>query len=141
MTWVTPSVAGPAPDSPAEALSRAPLDEVVADVVAAARRWRADAIISYDAQGGYGHPDHVRCHHAAEQAARELGLPFWEIVEGEAADSAQGEVFEADPDLDRLIAAHRAYPSQFTVSADGFHLTHVGGQPDRVVASAKLRRA
>jgi D-inositol-3-phosphate glycosyltransferase len=153
MAWVTPTLAGPAPESPPEALSRAPLDEVTADIGAVARRWRADVIVSYDAQGGYGHPDHVRCHYAAAQAALELGLPFWGIVErgeggvGEAetggtmADEADsGEVFSVGPDLDRLIAAHRAYRSQFTLDAAGETLVHVGGQPDRVATTVALRR-
>jgi D-inositol-3-phosphate glycosyltransferase len=168
MAWVTPTLAGPAPESPPEALSRAPLDEVAADIGAVARRWRADVIVSYDAQGGYGHPDHVRCHYAAAQAALELGLPFWGIVErgegdggeaeaggtmtgeaisGEATDGEadsdeadSGEVFSVGPDLDRLIAAHRAYRSQFTLDAAGETLVHVGGQPDRVATTVALRR-
>jgi glycosyltransferase involved in cell wall biosynthesis/LmbE family N-acetylglucosaminyl deacetylase len=130
MAWVTPTVAGPAPESPADALSRAPLDEVVADIVATARHWRADALVSYDDQGGYGHPDHVRCHHATARAAAELGVPFLKVVDGDE--------FDAGPDRERLLAAHRAYASQFTLGADGVTLTHVGGQPDQVVTKASL---
>ncbi|MDR1265974.1 MAG: glycosyltransferase [Propionibacteriaceae bacterium] len=146
MAWVTPTVAGPAPQSPATALCRAPLDEVVADVVACARHWRADSLVSYDAAGGYGHPDHVRCHQAGRRAARELGLPFWEIVTPQTGagastgtDSAEVTVYEAGPGLERLIAAHQAYSSQFTVTADHQGLVHVGGQAAPLLARAGLR--
>ncbi|MDR1808514.1 MAG: glycosyltransferase [Propionibacteriaceae bacterium] len=158
MAWVTPTVAGPAPDSPPEALSRAPLDEVVADIAATARHWRAAALVSYDDGGGYGHPDHVRCHHAAAQAARELGLPFYEVADAPEgpddrgsqvtvapaglAEPGQPVVYTVDPaDRPRLLAAHRAYASQFTVDAAETGLVHVGGQPAPLVTSVTLRPA
>ena len=41
-----------------------------------------DAIVSYDARGGYGHPDHIRAHDAARQAAEVYGVPFYAISPG-----------------------------------------------------------
>ncbi|MCL2453700.1 MAG: glycosyltransferase [Micrococcales bacterium] len=134
MVWVTATQAGPDPDSPPDALSHAPLAQVAADVVATARHWHADILVSYAADGGYGHPDHVRCHHATALAAEELGLPFLQITE----DEAEGDAFDAGPDTARLVAAHRAYASQITVDPAGTTLTHVGGQRALVATRTRL---
>lgn len=137
MTWTTATTAGPDPDAPADAFSKAELAEVVADVVAAARHWRADVLVSYDATGGYGHPDHVRCHDATARAAAQLGITFQQIV---PADVPSSEPLVAGPDQERLVAAHRAYASQLTVDEDGTAYTHVGGQPGAVATSTSLSR-
>jgi D-inositol-3-phosphate glycosyltransferase len=242
MAWLADGQAGPAPDAPDDALTRAPLAEVAADIVATARHWRADALVTYDSAGGYGHPDHVCCHEAAVHAAAALGLPCFELVariaeqplergresrdaagqsdgaevtDGDGRDrmgqggatgpdgrpirqpgrsagqggsrlgqvggkaEAQGghgsgcesrtrpccgkaeqggsprgddgrqdddgrpdvEWYDAGPDRDRLLAAHRSYASQFTLDATGTRLTHVGGQSAPVVTQTGLRRA
>src|SRR6478609_8711002 len=36
---------------------------------------RADALTSYDARGGYGHPDHLQVHRVAARAAELAGTP------------------------------------------------------------------
>ncbi len=36
---------------------------------------RADVLVTYDRNGGYGHPDHVRCHEVAVAAAEAAGTP------------------------------------------------------------------
>lgn len=136
MRWETPTVAGPVPDAPANALSSADLDEVVADLTAYATAIGAHVLVSYDAAGGYGHPDHVRLHRATSLAAAALGRPFLEIVETDGTgDIAWYEVDPADPDL---IGAHRAYASQFTVH--GTRIVHVGGQEQDLVSRVGLRR-
>ena len=49
--------------------------EAAADHVAAiAEGERVDAIVSYDAGGIYGHPDHVHAHLVAHEAARRAGV-------------------------------------------------------------------
>lgn len=40
------------------------------------RRRRADVLTSYDAAGGYGHPDHRQVHRVAARAARLAGTPL-----------------------------------------------------------------
>ena len=50
--------------------------QVVADQLAAVlREERADVLTSYDAAGGYGHPDHVQVHRAGLLAARSAETP------------------------------------------------------------------
>ena len=39
-------------------------DDLVRDVVAAMRRYRPRVVLTFDANGGYGHADHIAVHHA-----------------------------------------------------------------------------
>ena len=134
MIWVRPGLAGPAPGAPASGLALAPLDEVAADVAAAALAHDAAVLVSYDSSGGYGHPDHVRCHDATARAAAALGLPFHEIT---VALPADGGWFEAGERAPAVLAAHRCYATQFRLRGD--KVTHVGGETEPVRLAAGLR--
>jgi mycothiol conjugate amidase Mca len=60
-----------------DAFWMAPMDEVVGRVVAQIRRFRPHVVVTYDANGGYGHPDHIQTHRAtllAVEAARLLPM-------------------------------------------------------------------
>jgi N-acetyl-1-D-myo-inositol-2-amino-2-deoxy-alpha-D-glucopyranoside deacetylase len=66
----------------------ADLDEAVAHAVAVVREVRPQVVVTYDENGGYGHPDHIQAHRvamgaveaAADPAYRpELGQP-WEVA-------------------------------------------------------------
>ena len=48
---------------------RAPFDEAVGRLVAEIRTFRPDVLVTYDAFGGYGHPDHIQTHRVALVAA------------------------------------------------------------------------
>ena len=50
-----------------------PIDEAVGKIVAQIRRFRPHVVVTYDGNGGYGHPDHIQTHRAtllAIEAAR-----------------------------------------------------------------------
>jgi mycothiol conjugate amidase Mca len=56
-----------------DAFWMAPMDEAVGKIVAQIRRFRPHVVVTYDANGGYGHPDHIQAHRAtllAVEAAR-----------------------------------------------------------------------
>ena len=55
--------------------TRAPLEEAAERLAAILRTERADLLISYDANGGYGHRDHVRVHEVGARAAVIAGTP------------------------------------------------------------------
>ncbi len=137
MRWVTPTLAGPGDDAGPDSLTAADLAEVTADIVAAARTVRADVLVSYADDGGYGHPDHVRCHEATKAAAAELGLPFEVIVTDPAVPHDVWSTLDAGG-VESVVEAHLAYATQFTVS--GHDITHVGGQHQEMVLAAGLRR-
>ena len=137
MRWVTPTLAGPGEDAGPESLTAAGLDEVTADIAAFARGTEATDLVSYDDDGGYGHPDHIRMHDATRAAARLLGLPFHVIVTDPTG--LYDEWLDVTSEAEALNSAYDAYATQFV--REGDEVTHVGGQGDRVVRAAGLRLA
>lgn len=69
--------AGPIPaDPPGQVrFCRAPLEEAAERLGAVLRTERADVLLTYDAQGGYGHRDHVRVHDVGARAAEIAQTP------------------------------------------------------------------
>ena len=56
-----------------DAFWMAPIDEATGRIVAQIRRFRPHVVVTYDGNGGYGHPDHIQTHRAtllAVEAAR-----------------------------------------------------------------------
>jgi N-acetyl-1-D-myo-inositol-2-amino-2-deoxy-alpha-D-glucopyranoside deacetylase len=77
----------PANDRP-KAFWRADLDEAAAHLVAVVREVRPQVLVTYDEQGGYGHPDHIQAHRVAMRSLElaadpvfrpDLGAP-WRIA-------------------------------------------------------------
>ena len=136
MTWIRPGLAGPADDIDDDALVRAPLAEVTADVAALIGQLRPALVISYDNDGGYGHPDHVRMHEAAVAASRGAGVPFAEVLHA-PADGA--EWFDLSAHLATVTDALRCHASQLTVDGDSGHIVHSGGQRDPIITAVGLR--
>lgn len=134
MQWIRPGIAGPAEDSGPDALTTAPLAEVAADVAALIEELRPSLVISYDDEGGYGHPDHVRVHEATIAACRAQGVKFAEILHAPVTDT---EWFALGDHLDTVTRALRCHASQLTV--DGTHVVHSGGQREPIVTSVGLR--
>ncbi|OII26164.1 PIG-L family deacetylase [Curtobacterium sp. MCBA15_013] len=113
MQWGPDGRAVAAGDAPADSLTAADLGEVVDDIRAAIRSTGADAVVSYADDGGYGHPDHVRVHHAARYAARAEELPFSMIVD---PDSGQADLtVDVVPVRAKVRASVEQYRSQVTV--------------------------
>jgi LmbE family N-acetylglucosaminyl deacetylase len=54
---------------------RTPLEEAVRRVAELMERHRPEVLITYDANGLYGHPDHIQAHRAAMGAAEQTGIP------------------------------------------------------------------
>jgi N-acetyl-1-D-myo-inositol-2-amino-2-deoxy-alpha-D-glucopyranoside deacetylase len=134
-------------DEAAEALA-AIIDEVAADV-----------IVTYDANGFYGHPDHIQAHRVTRRAheltggtaklyatavpqsvlARVMELPedswfakFPDLSVATPDDQVTTEI-DATKYLDAKRAAMRAHETQITVDGDYFALSNDFGQ--RIVAT------
>lgn len=69
----------------ANALAATPVEEVAGRIVKVIRELKPDVVVTHDAGGGYGHPDHIATHNAAVKAFYaagdpkqypEAGLPF-----------------------------------------------------------------
>lgn len=133
MRWGEDGMATTADDASPAALTRADAVDPLTDLLALADEWGADAVVSYDENGGYGHPDHVFAHRAARAVAVGLELPFWEIVPTETVvvatdlDDGSAETHDVSPWLDRKIAALRAHGTQLGVEPkadDSFEIVH-----------------
>lgn len=56
---------------------RADLDEAAGELVAILREVRPQVLVTYDPQGGYGHPDHIQAHRTAMRAAELAADPAY----------------------------------------------------------------
>lgn len=151
MSWIRPGLAGPSDDTDDDALTRAPLAEVTEDVAALITTLSPSLVISYDRNGGYGHPDHVRIREAALAASRGLAVGFAEIVPADTSDlpstdtpkdpcaekPAEAQFFSLDAHLGVLKAALRCHATQLTVA--GNDIIHSGGQRQPIQTSVGLR--
>lgn len=139
MEWSVSGCASVSPDASPDALTRVPAVEALNDLTATAYAAGAGAIVSYDNDGGYGHPDHVLAHRLASAVAQGLGIPFWIItredavadpasmgVDGATVEVQNLESHDISPWFDRKVAALRSHGTQLTV--DGDDIVHVGGQ-------------
>ncbi|MFC1910063.1 PIG-L deacetylase family protein [Chloroflexota bacterium] len=64
---------GSAENKHPDSLAAAPVDKVAAQAVKIMRQIRPDVVITHDAQGGYGHPDHIATHNAVLHAFHDAG--------------------------------------------------------------------
>lgn len=131
MSWGADGRAQAAPDVSPAALTAAPLDEAAAHIAAAIRAIRPAAVVTYDDDGGYGHPDHVytgRAALCAVELAHDPGaggdgwtVPLTWAIEGEfsAGDSRPQAVVESSPaDLAAKRVALEAHETQVTLPSD-----------------------
>ena len=71
----------PENDDP-RAFMNAPSDEVVAQLVGIIRQVRPQVVITFDPDGGYGHPDHIAIHHHTLAAFDAVGDPLSYLDQG-----------------------------------------------------------
>ncbi|NLF06006.1 MAG: GlcNAc-PI de-N-acetylase [Actinomycetales bacterium] len=130
MVWVSPGVAGPAPDAPASAFSLADLEATAAVLARRLAATAPDVVVTYGPDGGYGHPDHVRAHQMTMRAvARHVAaggpapvvlwaVPAHRVAEVRASGGPRVEVPVA-PVVDQVAAAMRAHATQVQAVTEG----------------------
>lgn len=140
MQWVRPGVAGPANTDDAESFTAADPQQVTDDLAAMIAAVGADLVVSYQADGGYGHPDHVRMHEVSVAAAAAAGVRFAEIVP-EREDGEQEEDglvwYDLAHEIPTVVEALQCHATQLTV--DGDDVIHVGGQREPIRTALGLR--
>lgn len=117
--------------------SKAPLAELAELLAAAIRALQPAVVVSYAADGGYGHPDHVRAHEltmaALHVAARPSAVaPGWVVPSiytivsdrPERALEAGTARLAVRGDLAAKIAAMEAHRTQITVKGQRFALSN-----------------
>jgi mycothiol S-conjugate amidase len=65
----------PAPQLPRECFAAVPLERPTEDLVRVIRTFRPHVVVTYDENGGYPHPDHIRCHEVSVAAFDAAGDP------------------------------------------------------------------
>jgi N-acetyl-1-D-myo-inositol-2-amino-2-deoxy-alpha-D-glucopyranoside deacetylase len=68
MAWGPDGRAVPAPDTKPDAFALADVDEAAGRLADVVREVRPQVVITYEPDGGYGHPDHVQAHRVAMRA-------------------------------------------------------------------------
>jgi N-acetyl-1-D-myo-inositol-2-amino-2-deoxy-alpha-D-glucopyranoside deacetylase len=73
----------------ARAFWNADLDEAIGHAAAVVREVRPQVVVTYDENGGYGHPDHIQAHRVAMGAVAAAADPAYRPDLGEAWDVAK----------------------------------------------------
>jgi N-acetyl-1-D-myo-inositol-2-amino-2-deoxy-alpha-D-glucopyranoside deacetylase len=73
--WRDSGMMGTPPNDRPDAFWRADLDVAVGELVRVIREVRPQVVVSYDANGGYGHPDHIQAHRVTVAAFGAAGDP------------------------------------------------------------------
>lgn len=137
---------GPGGPEPVQDLDRQTLDrqtlcsadfgEVAADIATVIADVQPGAVVSYDADGGYGHPDHVLVHEATRHAALVMGVPFFTIAP-HGPPKPGDRVVDIRGVLEIKKEALRAHRTQLTV--DGDTIIHSGGQVQPIATTESFR--
>lgn len=127
---------------------RAPLEEAADRLAAVLAEERPDVLLGYDANGGYGHRDHVRVHEVGAEAARRYreatGLPL-RLLEATlprdlicAGIDLVARVYRFPPEFDRS-----SFDRAFSARADITHRISVRRQiaPKRAAMRAHASQA
>ncbi|MFB9907316.1 N-acetyl-1-D-myo-inositol-2-amino-2-deoxy-alpha-D-glucopyranoside deacetylase [Allokutzneria oryzae] len=75
------------------------LDEQVAALEAVLRELRPQVVVSYDPNGGYGHPDHIRAHQvtmAATERVSDVDRVFYAVTSREATETGVAALTEIE---------------------------------------------
>lgn len=136
MSWGADGRATAAPIVLPGSFSREPLSVTAPLLAAAIRFLRPAAVVTYAADGGYGHPDHVRTHQLTmaaigEAAAPASGVDGWRVpaVYAIVSDRPERPLEDGVPriavtgDLAAKTAAMAAHRTQITVDGERFALS------------------
>ena len=124
--WRDSGMMGTAGNDDPRCFWRADLDQAADALLDVVREVRPQVLVTYDANGFYGHPDHIQAHRVcvrAFQRAGDYGLAKFYATA--APDSAQVTTqIDATAFLGRKLAAMRAHATQITVDAPFFALSN-----------------
>lgn len=77
-------MAGTTDNGNSDAFVNAPAEEVVSRLVGIIRQWRPQVVVTFEPNGGYGHPDHIAAHRHTLAAFHAAADPSYNPVQGEA---------------------------------------------------------
>ena len=105
---------------------RADVDQAADALLDVVREVRPQVLVTYDANGFYGHPDHIQAHRVSMRAFERAGdCGLAKLYATAAPDSAQVTTeVDASAYLGRKLAAMRAHATQIAVDAPFFALSN-----------------
>ena len=77
--WRDSGMMGTEPNSRSDVFWSANIDDAAQELVKIILETRPDVLITYDTNGGYGHPDHIQAHRVAMRAAELARSAGWSI--------------------------------------------------------------
>lgn len=121
---------------------RADTDEAVGRLVGVIRRFRPTVLVTYDAYGGYGHPDHIQTHRVGLLAAEAAGSaalypkagPAWRPAKVYFVTYPKSAIAAAN-----ALLAQRGLPSPFGDATDPADIPE--GTPDEQITTTVDVRA
>jgi N-acetyl-1-D-myo-inositol-2-amino-2-deoxy-alpha-D-glucopyranoside deacetylase len=126
--WRDSGMMGTAGNDDPRCFWRADLAEAAAALAAVIAEVRPRVLVSYDANGGYGHPDHIQAHRVTGRAfvlAAAGPHPVAKLYAAAAPGAAEATtVIGATSCLPAKIAAMRAHATQITVQGSHFALSN-----------------
>jgi N-acetyl-1-D-myo-inositol-2-amino-2-deoxy-alpha-D-glucopyranoside deacetylase len=75
--WRDSGMMGTSQNDRPDTFWQAPFDEAVAELVAVVREVRPQVVVTYDENGGYGHPDHIQAHRITMAAYERAADPAY----------------------------------------------------------------
>jgi N-acetyl-1-D-myo-inositol-2-amino-2-deoxy-alpha-D-glucopyranoside deacetylase len=135
-------MAGTPPNADPRAFASTPIDGPAVALARLIDRLQPSAVVTYDPEGGYGHPDHVQAHRVTMRAVELAEWPVpkvhWIAVPrsqsgGEGMSASTSVVVDDDlvttaidgfASLDRKTAAMRAHATQIEVDPPRFALSN-----------------
>ena len=120
MAWVAPGIASHATDNaPAGAFVGVDLDEAAGRLAAVLGDRRPAVVATYDPDGGYGHPDHVRAHQVTVRALQLLAaeqddtgpaevVALWCVVQRASDVRAARRALAGSPEVADLLRSRPA---------------------------------
>ncbi len=123
--WRDSGMMGTAGNEDPRCFWQADLDEAADALLEVIREVRPQVLVTYDANGFYGHPDHIQAHRVAWRAFERAGAGGPVKFYATAAPESGQVTTEVDASayLERKLAAMRAHATQITVSAPFFALS------------------
>jgi N-acetyl-1-D-myo-inositol-2-amino-2-deoxy-alpha-D-glucopyranoside deacetylase len=125
--WRDSGMMGTAGNDDPRCFWRADVDQAARALLDVIGEVRPQVLLTYDANGAYGHPDHIQAHRVAWRACELAGpdgpAKFYATA---ALGSGPGQVtteIDAGPWFSRKLAAMRAHATQITVDAPFFALS------------------
>ena len=122
--WRDSGMMGTAGNDDPRCFWRADVDQAARALLDVIGEVRPQALLTYDANGAYGHPDHIQAHRVAWRACELAGPDGPAKFYATAAESGPVTTeIDAGAYFSRKLAAMRAHATQITVDAPFFALS------------------